>query len=85
MIFTLGSGYRQSLQSFMTSLAEPDQVAMLYTLMLIVDALASFIASPLLATMLAVGLSTSNVPVGLPFLVCAALYMLSGICIWCIR
>lgn len=85
IIFTLGSGFRQSIQSFITSLIDQNQIGSLYTIISIIDVIGSMAASALLAGTFAKGIQLGGMALGLPFLVSAGLYAISGLGVWCIK
>lgn len=85
MLFTAGSGFRQSLQSFLTGSVEPEEITLLYTSISILDSLGSLVAAPLLGSLLAAGIHIGGIALGLPFFAAAALYGVSAIGVWHVR
>ncbi|OOF96619.1 hypothetical protein ASPCADRAFT_129694 [Aspergillus carbonarius ITEM 5010] len=73
MLFIMGTGFRQSVQSYLTGAVPPENIALLYTSITVLDALGSLAAAPLLAYTLAAGIQAGGMAMGLPFLFAAGL------------
>ncbi|KAK1570030.1 major facilitator superfamily domain-containing protein [Colletotrichum navitas] len=71
-IFTLGSGYRLLIRSFLASIFEED-VAMLYTLMSMFDTIGTLIAGPFLSALFRTGMDWGNAWLGMPYIVIGCL------------
>lgn len=82
LVFTFGSGFCQATQSFITSLVEPDQVARLYTIIAAVDGVGLMLGAALLNQTLQLAIRAGGITMGLPFLVVASLYTVTGLAIW---
>lgn len=82
VVFTSGSGFRQLIQSYITSLVEPSQTGILYTLVSILDGTGAIIAAALLSSTFSKGIKLGGVWQGLPFLVAACLYALASVGVW---
>ncbi|PYI07462.1 MFS general substrate transporter [Aspergillus sclerotiicarbonarius CBS 121057] len=82
LIFIMGSGFRQSIQSYLTGAVPPENITLLYTSITVLDALGSLAAAPLMAYMLAIGIQAGGMAIGLPFVLAAALYALVGVGVW---
>ncbi|PYH35598.1 MFS general substrate transporter [Aspergillus neoniger CBS 115656] len=85
LIFIMGSGFRQSVQSYLTGAIPPENVTLLYTSITVLDALGSLAAAPLMAYMLSLGIKTGGMAMGLPFFLAAILYAVSGAGVWLAR
>ncbi|RAK99824.1 MFS general substrate transporter [Aspergillus ibericus CBS 121593] len=82
LIFIMGTGFYQSVQSYVTGTVSPENIPLLYTSITVLDALGSLAAAPLMAYMLAIGIQMGGMAIGLPFLLAAALYAASGVGVW---
>ncbi|PWY87875.1 MFS general substrate transporter [Aspergillus sclerotioniger CBS 115572] len=85
MLFIMGTGFRQSVQSYLTGAVPPENITLLYTSITVLDALGSLAAAPLLAYTLAAGIQAGGMAMGLPFLLAAGLYTVSGVGVWRVR
>ncbi|GKZ27451.1 hypothetical protein AbraIFM66951_005296 [Aspergillus brasiliensis] len=82
LLFIMGSGFRQSVQSYLTGAIPPENVTLLYTSITVLDALGSLAAAPLMAYMLSMGIEAGGFAMGLPFFLAAVLYAVSGAGVW---
>ncbi|KAI1974976.1 hypothetical protein LOZ56_001004, partial [Ophidiomyces ophidiicola] len=82
LFFTLSAGFSAATQSYATSLVEPSEVTILFSLLAVVSIAGTLVASPLLAATFRFGMSIGGAGLGLPFFVGAAFFLVSGIGVW---
>ena len=90
MFYTLGTGFRGALESFLASLVRPDEMATLYVAVSVVDTMGEGIVDVAFAAIYGVGLKKghrddnrgggrNDFYLGLPFLFASLLFAVSGI------
>lgn len=86
VITTLGSGLPATLRSYLTLIVPKHERALLYTMILLFTDLGAVLGEPLMALVLAAGIGAGKgIAMGLPFFLGAALYFISGLCIWFLK
>lgn len=80
-----GSEYRMFLFSSISTLVRPDQVARLYSLILIVDSFAMLLKGPMVQVIFAIALRSSGMMRALPFLVSTVLLIIGLIAVIWLR
>lgn len=79
VIYTMGAGFRVTLESFLASTVRSDQLATLYVAISVIDTMGTFVASPLLAATFAKGLHMGGPWIGLPFIATSIIYLFCGV------
>lgn len=82
IIYTLGWGFDQSVQLWLTSRVDRAQIAVLYSTTSLVSAVGGLAEAPLLAFTFSAGLDMVGFGAGLPFLVAGGIFTVSSIGIW---
>ena len=85
VVYTLGWGFDQSVQLWLTSRVERAQIAVLYSTISLVSSVGGLTEEPLLAFTFSAGLDMVGAGSGLPFLVAAGIFAVSSLGIWFTR
>jgi MFS-type transporter involved in bile tolerance (Atg22 family) len=85
MVYACGAGLSTALRSLVTSLVHPDEVSRLYSVLAIIETVGQIAFGFLLPIALEWGLYLGGFWKGVPFLVCAALFVVFGLPIWLVK
>jgi len=85
VIFTLGSGFRMSLQSLLSSFVEREYLTRLYTIIALFDGMGSMMWALLINGSLKQGIHKGAAWIGLPFFIATAAYSASMMGLFVVR
>jgi MFS-type transporter involved in bile tolerance (Atg22 family) len=85
MVYACGAGLSTALRSLVTSLVHPDEVSRLYSVLAIIETVGQIAFGFLLPIALELGLYLGGFWKGVPFLLCAALFVVFGLPIWLVK
>jgi hypothetical protein len=85
LIYASGAGFSAALRSLVTSLVHPDEVSRLYTVLAVIETVGQIAYGVLLPAAFGWGLQLGGVWKGIPFLVCAALFLVVGLPVWLVK
>lgn len=85
LLETIGAGALYSLRSLLSALVSPPQVALVYSIVSMVDTLGLMFGAPILAGCFTAGLQMGGAGIGLPFYVLGGLCLLFVMLLLCVR
>ncbi|OAR01629.1 hypothetical protein LLEC1_03284 [Akanthomyces lecanii] len=84
-LYTFRSVSRASLNSLLPSLAGPERIGVLYSVMAVLDSLGLMVAAPATAAVFRIGLRLGGVWIGLPFILSGGLMAMSTVVLFAVR
>jgi len=85
LVQTLGAGFVFLTRSLMTPMVRRDQVARLYTIIEIMEAIGMILTGPILASFFNWGLELGGPWIGLPWIVICGLFCVTAVAVWTYR